>query len=322
MCQARASLGCRGQKTRLNGAAWIFLRCRRVLLLLFFFFYQLQANTPPSLPGKLVCTRSNGPIKCLDYSMCRYLSAVLVVARRWFSRGECAREAAEGGGKETGTGLTWTDGRPMECDRPSCTHTHTAWLSNCWKLQLIKCGYECVKSNVDMCMPLPPAAEMIFGLMVLNSDLLPEWFLGWRGLQPGKTFRKKCDTTSSSSSSNLSSNISVWSDQFASCAETSVSSQTISEAKQRLILQQQRLSRSFFLLLLFGSMSVWRVLLISCCSSYISTLGSSVSYSGIFFPSFVWRFSCKDKTNCSLFNLFENWNVLCKKNLQLLLQFN
>lgn len=36
----------------------------------------------PSLPGKRVCTRSNGPIKCLDYSMCRYLSGVLVAARR------------------------------------------------------------------------------------------------------------------------------------------------------------------------------------------------------------------------------------------------
>lgn len=152
-----------GQKS--GWAAWIFLP----------FFYQLQPLTP-SFPAKGVCTRSNGPINCLDYSMCRYLSAVLVVPRRWFSRGECAREEQRGGGrkggKETRTGLTWTDGRPMECDRPSCTHTRTARLSNCWKLQLIKCGYECVKSNVDMCMPLPPAAEMIFGLMVLNSDLL------------------------------------------------------------------------------------------------------------------------------------------------------
>lgn len=84
-------------------------------------------------------------------------------------------------GKETGTGLTWTDGRSMECDRPSCAHTHTARLSNCWKLQLIKCGYECVKSNVDMCMPLPPAAEMIFGLMVLNSDLLDGRMISPRG---------------------------------------------------------------------------------------------------------------------------------------------
>lgn len=133
------------------------------------------AGKQPRFPGKRVCTRSNGPINCLDYSMCRYLTAVLVAARRWFTRGECAREEKWGGGrrgKETGTGLTWTDGRSMECDRPSCTHTHTAWLSNCWKLQLIKCGYECVKSNLDMCMPLPPAAEMIFGLMVLNTDLL------------------------------------------------------------------------------------------------------------------------------------------------------
>lgn len=45
-------------------------------------FLPSAGKRPPSFPGKGVCTRSNGPIKCLDYSMCRYLSAVLVVARR------------------------------------------------------------------------------------------------------------------------------------------------------------------------------------------------------------------------------------------------
>lgn len=183
MCQARASFRCRGQN--LGWTFWIFLR-RAVEL--FSSFLPTAAKHPPCFPGKHVCTRSNGPINCLDYSMCRYLSAVLVVARRWFSGGECAREEQRGGGrrgKETRTGLTWTDGRPMECDRPSCTHTHTAWLSNCWKLQLIKCGYECVKSNVDMCIALPPAAEMIFGLMVLNSDLLDGRMISPRGVRVG-----------------------------------------------------------------------------------------------------------------------------------------
>lgn len=56
-------------------------RCQALHLV----FNGLQANAspaPPSLPRKRVCTRSSGPINCLDYSMCRYLTAVLVAARR------------------------------------------------------------------------------------------------------------------------------------------------------------------------------------------------------------------------------------------------
>lgn len=108
----------------------------------------------------LLSTRSNGPINQQPFWL-----QETETAQQWFlpkvsvrrEREKCRSKKKRWGlerGEERGAGLTWTDGWRMECDWASCTYTHTAWLSNGWRLQLIKYGFECVKRNLDTCMCL------------------------------------------------------------------------------------------------------------------------------------------------------------------------
>lgn len=91
----------------------------------------------------------------LDYGQCQRFSSdspKVRVKQRKNKRRKIGEEERKG--EEEEVGLTWTDGWWMECDWASCTYTRTAWLSNGWKLQLIKYGSECVKRNLDTCMCL------------------------------------------------------------------------------------------------------------------------------------------------------------------------
>lgn len=128
----------------------------------------------------------------LYYRRCQQLTAR---ASYWFTKTLNKRErkrkeerrAEEKRGQEAS--LTWTDGWWMECDQASCTYTHTAWLSNDWKLQLIKYGFKCVKKIRHVYVPLPPTAEIIFWQFIVKQRptgwlLCSQQCLCWWGTGP------------------------------------------------------------------------------------------------------------------------------------------